>query len=67
MTGDVKSGMTIKAEGDIHIGGSIVGVVLIAKGDILVVGGIIGHNERTESAHAINARVALILNILSSA
>ena len=57
VTGDVKSGMTIKAEGDIHIRGSVVGVVLIAKGDIIVVGGIIGHNERTESAHAINARV----------
>ncbi len=57
VTGDVKSGMTIKADGDIHIRGSVVGVVLIAKGDVAVMGGIIGHNERTDSAHAINARV----------
>ena len=57
VTGEVHSGMTIKAGGDIHIKGSVEAVILIAKGDITVGGGIIGHSERTETDHHIHSKV----------
>ena len=49
VTGEVQSGMTIKADGDIHIKGSTEGAILIAKGDIVVTGGLIGHPEKPET------------------
>jgi uncharacterized protein (DUF342 family) len=49
VTGEVQSGMTIKADGDIHIKGSTEGARLIAKGDIVVIGGLIGHPEKLEN------------------
>ena len=49
VTGEVQSGMTIKADGDIHIKGSTEGAILIAKGDIVVTGGLIGHSEKPET------------------
>ena len=57
VTGEVHSGMTIKAGGDIHIKGSVEAVILIAKGDVTVGGGIIGHSERTETDHHIHSKV----------
>ena len=57
VTGGILSGMTVKADGDIHVKGSVVGVVLLAKGDVIVGGGIIGHDDKTNKEHADHARV----------
>jgi uncharacterized protein (DUF342 family) len=57
VTGGILSGMTVKADGDIHVKGSVVGVVLIAGGDVVVGGGIIGHDDKTNKEHATHARV----------
>ena len=57
VTGGILSGMTVKADGDIHVKGSVVGVVLIAGGDVVVGGGIIGHDDKTNKEHADHARV----------
>ncbi len=38
VTGGVLSGMTVKADGDIHVKRSVVGVVLLAGGDVIVGG-----------------------------
>ncbi len=52
VTGEIHSGMTVKASGDIHINGSVEGVILAAGGDIDVKGGIIGLTERPgEKSH----------------
>lgn len=56
VTGGILSGMTVKADGDIHVKGSVVGVVLLAGGDVIV-GGIIGHDDKTNKEHADHARV----------
>lgn len=45
ITGDVQSGMVIRATGDIHVGGTVEAATLDAGGDIIVKGGIIGHGE----------------------
>lgn len=52
VTGEVQTGMTIKASGDIHISNTIEGVMLIAGGDIVVKGGIIGLTERGKTIHS---------------
>lgn len=52
VTGDVQSGMTVKASGDIHVNGTVEGVTLIAGGDIVVKGGIVGLTERGKTVHA---------------
>ena len=57
VTGGILSGMTVKADGDIHVKGSVVGVVLLAGGDVIVGGGIIGHDDKTNKEHADHARV----------
>ncbi len=57
VTGGILSGMTVKADGDIHVKGSVVGVVLIAGGDVVVGGGIIGHDDKTNKEHVDHARV----------
>jgi uncharacterized protein (DUF342 family) len=57
VTGGILSGMTVKADGDIHVKGSVVGVVLLAGGDVVVGGGIIGHDDKTNKEHADHARV----------
>lgn len=43
--GDVHAGLSIRATGDIHIGGTVEAATLDAGGDISVKGGIIGHGE----------------------
>lgn len=57
VTGGILSGMTVKADGDIHVKGSVVGIVLLAGGDVIVEGGIIGHDDKTNKEHADHARV----------
>ena len=50
--GEIQTGMTVKASGDIHVNSTIEGVTLIADGDIVVKGGIIGLTERAgEKSH----------------
>lgn len=46
VTGEIHTGMTVKASGDIHVNGTVEGVTLAAGGDIVVEGGIIGLTER---------------------
>lgn len=46
VSGDVHSGMTVKASGDIHVDGTVEGAMLDAGGDIEVKGGIIGGTEQ---------------------
>jgi uncharacterized protein (DUF342 family) len=50
VTGGVKSGMIVKASGDIHVEGTVEGGILIAGGDIVVKGGIIGLIDRPGEA-----------------
>jgi uncharacterized protein (DUF342 family) len=56
VTGDVHSGMTVKATGDIVVEGTVEDAVLEAGGDITIKGGIIGSDEDTDApgvkAHA---------------
>ncbi|MDH5552684.1 MAG: FapA family protein, partial [Nitrosomonas sp.] len=47
VTGEISTGMTIKASGDIHINHTVEGITLIAGGDINIKGGIIGRTERS--------------------
>lgn len=47
VTGEISTGMTIKASGDIHINHTVEGITLIAGGDININGGIIGRTERS--------------------
>lgn len=46
VTGEIHTGMTVKASGDIFVSETVEGVTLIADGDINVKGGIIGRTER---------------------
>jgi len=50
--GDVCSGMTVKATGDIRVDGAVEGAKLVAGGDIEVKGGIFGQTEKDEKFHA---------------
>jgi hypothetical protein len=56
VSGDVHSGMTVKATGDIHVDGTVEDAVLEAGGDITVKCGIMGSSEDSDSvvkkAHA---------------
>ena len=45
ITEDVHSGMTVKATGDIHVGGTVEGATLEAGGDIVVKGGILCESD----------------------
>lgn len=46
--GDVQAGMSIKATGDIHIGGTAEAASLISGGNIVIKGGVIGNLGRKE-------------------
>ena len=52
VTGEVQTGMTVKASGDIHVNGTVEGVTLVAGGDIVVKGGIVGLTERGKTVHS---------------
>ncbi len=49
VSGDVQTGMSIKATGDIHVDGTVENAMLEAGGDIIVKGGIIGSSELHDS------------------
>ena len=48
IVGDVKSGMKIRASGDVIIGGMVEAAEIQADGDISIKGGIIGHGEKVQ-------------------
>jgi uncharacterized protein len=50
--GDVHTGMTVKATGDIHVKGTVEGAILIADGDIVVNGGILGLTRQDKTFHS---------------
>ena len=50
VTGDVLTGMSVKATGDIYVDGTVESATLEAGGDIVVKGGIIGGSEQHEQA-----------------
>jgi uncharacterized protein (DUF342 family) len=45
VAGDVHSGMTVKATGDIEVGGTVENAILEAGGDVTVKGGVMGSDE----------------------
>jgi uncharacterized protein (DUF342 family) len=46
--GDVSAGMTVKATGDIHIGGTAESAILISGGNIVIKGGAVGNLAKRE-------------------
>lgn len=48
VTGDVHSGMTVKASGDIFVGGTVEDATLDAGGDVTIAGGIAASDEDTD-------------------
>lgn len=61
--GDIKAGMTVKATGDIKIGGIVEAAIVEAEGDIEVIGGIVGqgedrntHSETNKESARLNAK-----------
>jgi len=48
IVGDVKSGMKIRASGDVIVGGMVEAAEIQADGDITIKGGIIGHGEKVQ-------------------
>lgn len=57
IAGDVTFGMTVRATGDITIGGVIEGATVEAEGNIVVKGGIIGQGEVRETKDNLAARI----------
>ncbi|MGZ5049589.1 MAG: DUF342 domain-containing protein [Methylobacter sp.] len=58
--GDVKDGMSVRASGDVFVGGTVEAAEIEAEGNIVIKGGVIGHSEHTanpEEAIAFNARI----------
>jgi len=58
--GDVREGMTVKATGDIHVGGTVEAATLIAGGDVVIKGGIIGHAPAREQPGAKTPNIASV-------
>ncbi|MFA7243185.1 MAG: FapA family protein [Sulfuricellaceae bacterium] len=50
--GDICEGMTVKASGDIHVGGTVEAATLVAGGDVVIKGGIIGHAPSRDHPNA---------------
>ncbi|MBS4096953.1 MAG: DUF342 domain-containing protein [Sulfuricella sp.] len=61
IAGDVVAGMTVRASGDIHVGGTVEGAQLDAGGDVVIKGGVIGQGEAHE--HAGENRRSLIARV----
>jgi uncharacterized protein (DUF342 family) len=51
--GDVVSGMTVRATGDIEVGGMVEAATLIAGGSIIIKGGVVGSLGRKEGKDAV--------------
>lgn len=51
--GDVQAGMSVKASGDIHIGGTAEAASLVSGGNIVIKGGVIGNLGRKEHSDLI--------------
>ena len=52
ISGEIHTGMTVKAAGDIHVNATVEGVTLVAGGDIVVKGGIVGLTERGKTVRS---------------
>ena len=65
--GEIQTGMTVKASGDIHVNSTVEGVTLIADGDIVVKGGIIGLTERGGSHSTITCKGSCSANFAQNA
>lgn len=60
IAGDVILGMTVRATGDISVGGVVEGAILEAEGDIVVRGGIIGPGETRDAKENSGHESALV-------
>jgi uncharacterized protein (DUF342 family) len=60
ITGDVKSGMNVKATGDIIIGGVVEAAQIEAGGDLEIKGGIIGQGDTGNNGDELNSATAVI-------
>ena len=61
ISGDVRAGMSVRATGDIHVGGTVEAAILEAGGNVVIQGGVIGHSEMHE--HPAEARKSMIARV----
>ena len=61
VSGDVHTGMTVKASGDIYVDGMVEDAILDAGGDIVIKGGVVGGTEQHKQ-QADKTRVAIRCN-----